>query len=202
MNEYIHGFVEGVIATSTLEWIAVITGVIYVVLAARKSVYCWVFAIVSSGVYMYLCISVDLILESFLQFFYVVMALLGWAMWHKSKTDEYPIVKWTTNFHLFNIGVSTVICLVLGYYFDGFTDQAYPYLDAFTTVFSLAATYMVMQRVLENWIYWIVIDLAGMLLYAAKEFYLSSVLYFAFTIIAIFGFLAWKKKYNSQLLAR
>ncbi|MEO9534074.1 MAG: nicotinamide riboside transporter PnuC [Crocinitomicaceae bacterium] len=196
MDDVVKGFIEGLIATSLIEWIAVATGVAYVILAARKSIFCWVFAIISSGIYMYLCISVDYILESFLQFFYVIMAIVGWVMWNKSKLDNYPIVKWKPNFHVFNIGVSAVICLVLGYYFDESTDQAYPYLDAFTTVFSLAATYMVMQRVLENWIYWIVIDIAGMFLYAAKGFYLSAVLYFAFTIIAVFGYLAWRKKYR------
>jgi nicotinamide mononucleotide transporter len=198
MNEFVAGFIDGVIATPLLEWIAVIAGIVYVVLAARKSIFCWVFAIISSGVFMYLCISVDLILESFLQFFYVIMALVGWLMWSRLKTDEYPIVKWTLNFHFFNIVLSTALCLTLGYYFDESTSQAYPYLDAFTTVFSLAATFMVMQRVLENWIYRIIIDVAGIFLYGAKGFYLSAVLYFAFTIIAVFGYLAWKKKFNAQ----
>lgn len=198
MDKFVQIFIQGIVDTPILEWIAVATGIAYVILAARKSIWCWVFAIISSGIFMYLCISVDYILESFLQFFYVIMAIVGWVMWNRSKDDAYPIVKWNLNFHVFNVGLSTVICLVLGFYFDENTDQAFPYLDSFTTVFSLAATYMVMQRVLGNWIYWIIIDIAGVFLYGAKEFYLTAVLYFAFAIIAFFGYVAWKKKFNLQ----
>jgi len=198
MNEFLEGIKEGFIATSLLEWIAVLTGVIYVILAAKKSIWCWSFAIISAGLYVYLCYDLNLYLESFLQLFYVLMAIAGWYFWNQTKDREGLIVVWRRDFHFLNVAISTVVCLVLGYYFDENTTQAYPYLDSFTTVFSLAATYMVTQRVLENWIYWIVIDIAAIFLYAAKGLYLTAVLFFVFTIIAAVGFVQWQKKYKLQ----
>lgn len=198
MIEIISNIKEGIIQTSLIEWIAVLTGITYVILAARKSIFCWSFAIISAGLYVYLCYSADLIIESFLQLFYVMMGVFGWVMWNKNRDENYPIVKWRMDFHFLNVAISTVIFLVVGYYFEENTSQDYPYLDAFTTVFSLAATYMVMQRVLENWIYWIVIDIAGMFLYAGKGFFLSAFLYFIFTALAIHGFLKWRKAFKLQ----
>ena len=196
--EVLENIQEGIIQTSILEWIAVLTGVIYVILAAKKSIFCWSFAIVSAALYIYICYSADLIIESFLQFFYVIMGVFGWVMWNKNRAEDYPIVTWRLDFHFLNVAVSTVIFLVVGFYFEENTSQDYPYLDAFTTVFSLAATYMVMQRVLENWIYWIVIDIAGMFLYAGKGFYLSACLYGLFTILAIIGYVKWRKTFKLQ----
>lgn len=199
MTEIIENITEGIIETSLIEWLAVLTGVAYVILAARKSIFCWIFAIISAGLYVYICYTADLLIESFLQLFYVLMGIFGWIMWNNKKAEQYPIVTWRKDFHFLNIAVSTVIFLIVGYYFELNTSQDYPYLDAFTTVFSLAATYMVMQRVLENWLYWIVIDIAGMFLYAGKGFYLSAVLYLLFTILALIGFIKWRKTFKLQL---
>lgn len=191
---------DGILDTSILEWIAVLTGITYVILAAKKSIFCWFFAIISAGIYVYICYSADLLIESFLQLFYVLMGVFGWMMWNKNKADNYPIVTWRLDFHFLNVAVSTVIFLVVGYYFELNTSQDYPYLDAFTTVFSLAATYMVMQRILENWLYWIVIDIAAVFLYAGKGFYLTACLYGLFTLLAIIGFIKWRKTYKLQKL--
>ena len=126
------------------------------------------------------------------------MAIVGWYLWNKTRDQSDWITTWSLNFHFLNIAISAVIVLVLGFYFEHNTQQDYPYLDAFTTVFSLAATYMVTQRVLENWIYWIVIDIAGAFLYAAKDFYLSALLYVLFTFLAIYGYFLWRKKLSLQ----
>lgn len=198
MKEILQNIQEGILATSLLEWIAVVTGVLYVILAAKKKMACWTFAIISSGIYVYLCATSNLLIESFLQVFYVLMAIAGWYFWNKSKDQEELVKVWRLDFHLLNVTVSTVILLAVGYYFDTYTDQDYPYLDAFTTVYSIAATFMVTQRVLENWLYWIVIDMAAVFLYAAKDFYLTALLYFIFTILAVFGYLEWRKKYQLQ----
>ncbi|MFT4601970.1 MAG: nicotinamide mononucleotide transporter [Arenicella sp.] len=199
MNDFLIGLKEGIIQTSWIEWVAVLTGITYVILAARKSIFCWSFALASAGFYVYICYDYNLYLESFLQLFYVLMAIAGWYFWNATKDREELIQKWRLDFHALNIGVSAVACLVLGYYFDHETAQAYPYLDAFTTVFSLAATYMVTQRVIENWLYWIVIDIAGVFLYGAKGLYLSAVLYFIFTVLAVIGYIHWRKKFKLQL---
>lgn len=202
---------HGILATSLWEWVAVFTGIAYVILAALRNIWCWLFAIISSSLYVYLCFAGQLYIESALQVFYVVMGVVGWISWQKdfkkeaqldelsdvSKEDD-SIKTWNIRYHLYNLLISGGVAFILGFCFDHFTNQANPYADAFTTVFSLAATFMVVRKVLENWIYWIIIDIVSIFLYHQRGYSLSAVLYLLFTILAIGGLVAWYKKYKRQ----
>ncbi|MFT5861118.1 MAG: nicotinamide mononucleotide transporter [Flavobacteriaceae bacterium] len=185
--------------TSVWEWIAVVTAVAYVILAARKNILCWIFALLSSAIYVYLCIIGKLYIEAILSLFYVVMAVVGWIAWNAATADD-RIHTWKINKHLINITISGVLAYLLGLSFDLWTDQAFPYIDAFTTVFSLSATFMIVRKVLENWIYWIAIDLASIYLYHDRGYTLTSVLFAIYTLLAIVGFYSWRKSYKQQLL--
>lgn len=189
-------FVEGVYSTSYLEWIAVSTSIAYVILAARKLMMCWLFAFISSVLYVYLCFTAQLYLETILQLFYVAMAIVGYFMWNRSS--ESRIITWKVKYHVANIFLSAGLSVFLGYLFSLYTDQANPYIDAFTTVFSLTATFMVTQRVLENWIYWIIIDAVSIYLYSARDLHLTAVLFIIFTVLAIVGYFSWKKSLTIQ----
>ena len=189
---------EGIKATSIVEWLAVISTITYVILVAKRLILCWFFAFVGSALFVYLCYIGELYIESILQLFYVAMAIVGWLSWKKSELEKTTIVKWEINSHLLNITLSGALAFILGYFFDNYTDQANPYVDAFTTCYSLSATYMVTKKVLGNWIYWIIIDLVSIYLYAQRDYNLTAVQYGIFTIIAVFGFVAWRKEYKAQ----
>lgn len=188
--------IQGVLATSWIEWVAVTSSIIYVLLAAKKIIWCWLFALISSILYVYICFSTQLYLESFLQFFYVVMAVVGYVLWNRPSKEE--VIKWKPAYHILNLFASSVLTLVLGYIFSVYTDQANPYIDAATTVFSLATTFMVTQRVVENWIYWIVIDAVSVYLYYSRELHLTALLFVLFTLIAVAGYFSWRKLLNAQ----
>lgn len=184
--------------TSLLEWLAVATGVLYVVLITFKNILAWLMALISSSIYVYLCFTSQYYLETGLQLFYVVMALYGWVSWKGISNKEPFIKKWKFKYHVINISLSGVAVVVLGVLFQKYTDQSLPFLDAFTTVYSIVATFMVAKRVLENWIYWIVIDVISIQLYAYKGFNLTALLYLLFVIISVFGFMKWRKMYKLQ----
>ncbi|PWH85305.1 nicotinamide riboside transporter PnuC [Brumimicrobium oceani] len=196
--EIINEIIQGLIDTSALEWAGVIIGTFYLIFIARKNRFGWLFAMVSTSIYIYLTYSVGLYIESGLQIFYFVMAIYGWASWNKTPSEKRLIIKWPIKYHIINILVSSVVTLLLGFIMAKYTDQKSPYLDAFSTVFSLVATFMVAQRVLENWIYWIVIDAALIFLYADRGFYLTGFHYLVYTIIAIFAFFSWYKLFKAQ----
>jgi len=207
---FFESVLDGILRTTMWEWLAVFTGVAYVILAALRKNACWYFAVISAGIYVYLCVDSKLYIESALQLFYVGMAIMGWFSWRNEARFDQELLKspdqesdneiktWSLTSHLLNLLISGGVALAMGYSFDTFTDQANPYADAFTTVFSLAATFMVVRKVLENWIYWIIIDLVSIFLYHERGYSLSAVLYFVFTIIAIAGFMAWYKKFKRQ----
>lgn len=213
---FFESFIFDIYKTSVPEWLAVISGTIYLVLLTQKNILCWYFALASSLLYVYLCFIAHLYLETLLQLFYAVMAVVGWYMWYNEKLVEkiqnpidgkktakpvkieLPIREWALKYHLINIVVSSIIAVVLGYIFANYTKQLNPFVDAFTTVFSLTTTYMVAKRVLTNWIYWIVIDFTSIFLYYERGYSLTSMLYLIYTFMAISGFIFWKKQYEKQ----
>lgn len=193
MIDFLIHAIHGIIETSFWEWFAVFTSITYVVLAAKQSQWCWLFAFASSITYVWLCYDAQLYLESILQFFYVYMAFHGWFSWNKSSiTNENTIFRWKFKQHFFwLIGLGS-IAIVIGFLFATFTQQAYPYVDSVVFVFSLFATFLVTKKVLENWLYWIVIDAASIFLYASRGLESSALLYVFFTGFAIYGYFQWK----------
>jgi len=187
-----------VLNTSLLEWIAVLSSIFYIVFIARKNGVAWFFALVGSSIYVYLCFINQFYLETILQLFYVSMAIIGWLLWNKKQENPFRIIQWKGRQHLVNILISSIVTLLLGNFFEVYTDQALPYLDAFTTVFSISATFMVAYKVLENWLYWIVIDVVSMPLYAYRDLNLTVVLFGIYTIVAIVGYVRWRRTFKLQ----
>lgn len=198
MEEYWEQVLIGVKETSYLEWAAVITGVLYVIFAAKKMILCWLFALISTGLFIFICFEENLFIESGLQVFYFAMAIYGWLNWKKDQDKDLNIQVWPLKYHLINIVLSSLLALSLGWLMGMYTTQENPYLDAFTTIFSLAATFMVAQRVLDNWVYWIVIDIGLAYLYSSRGLELAGLQYFIFSIIAIFAWYSWYKFYKTQ----
>lgn len=187
-----------ILNTTLLEWIAVLTGLFYVILMARKRHSAWFFAGISSGVYVYVCYVNQLYLESILQAYYLFMAVYGWYIWRKKASTDQFIVRWSFRRHILFILTCTQVALLAGIFFDSSTNQAFPYTDAFVTVFSLGATFMVTQRVLENWLYWIVIDTVSVYLFFSRDLNMTSLLFVAYTLISIEGYIRWRRECRKQ----
>jgi nicotinamide mononucleotide transporter len=197
MNSILNNIYNSILQTSIWEWLAVVSSLLYVILITYKVLAAWIFAALSSVLYIYLCYSNRLYLESILQVFYFGMAIYGWFMWTSDDdTKDVTVIQWPLKYHIYNVLISGALMLLFGYIFDQYSNQANPYLDAFTTIFSLMATFMVAKKVLENWIYWIIIDAFSVYLFASRGLYMTSVLFILYTLIAIFGYFSWKKQFN------
>lgn len=184
---------KAIIQTSIWEWFAVATAILYVILAAKRLILCWLFALISSALYVYICFISKLYIETFLQVFYFGMGVLGWILWKKSSKEKNEIKTWGIRLNLVNIILSGILTLGLGYYFKLNTDQASPFLDAFVTSFALSATLMITKKVHEGWSYLIVVDIVSIYLYASRELYMTSMLSLVYTIIALFAWISWLK---------
>ena len=178
---------------TNIEIIAVFFAILYVILAAKESMWCWLAAAISVILYIQICFSAQLYPETGLQIFYLIMAIYGYIQWNKPKKDT-AIISWPKQKHLIILVISAAISICLGYYFNQFTQAKLPYLDSATTIFSISATYMVTKKVVENWLYWIVIDLASIYLYYSRDLTLSAGLFGLYVILAIIGYVQWKKK--------
>lgn len=177
---------------SILETLAVIFSVIYVILAAKENIWCWAAALISVGLYIYICCQAKLYAETGLQVFYFIMAIYGYFSWSKND-GALMISEWSTNKHFIIILSATLITFLLGFIFSIYTDAKMPIVDSFTTVFSVFATFMVVKKILSNWLYFIVIDVISIHLYCSRDLHLTSFLFLIYTLIAIFGFLKWNR---------
>jgi len=183
-----------------LEFSAIVLALGYVVLAAKENIWCWLPAFVSSALYAYITWQAQLVGESFISIFYMGMAIYGWKLWHSSKTtaQHLPVSEWEIQWHLLAIAVGLAATISLGFAFQKLFGSALPYLDAFTTSFSLIATYLVARKVLSNWIYWIIIDAINIFLYWNRDLKMSSALYLLYTVLAVWAYFSWRKSWKSS----
>lgn len=188
---------------SVLEWIAVFASLAYVILAAKRNIWCWPAAVVSTALYTYIFYEYYLWMDSTLQVYYLVMAVYGWYCWRQPQKDsnDLSIVSWHGKTHFIAIPILAIIGMCIGYYMDNYTPTDFPYIDALTTVYAVFATYLVTQKVLENWLYWIVIDVVSIYIYIEKDLQPTAALFVLYTIIAIYGYIAWQKKFTKQSVA-
>ena len=178
-----------------MEITAVVFAIIYLLLAVKQDVRCWFAAIFSSFLYFFIMMSANLYMEAYLQIFYIFMAIYGWFQWNKISEDKSKFIvrTWSIKQHL--IVISSVISLayISGSLLNMYTEAALPFIDALTTWGAIIATYMVAKKLLENWIYWFVIDSISVLLFMSRGLYLTSVLFFVYLIIIYFGYKSWTK---------
>ncbi|MCC5854215.1 MAG: nicotinamide mononucleotide transporter [Idiomarina sp.] len=177
------------------ELIAVILALAYVILAIRQSLWCWPAAAISASIYVMLFLEGRLFMESFLQLVYVLMAGYGFWQWkfgNRSGTSELKISTRSLRWHLLAFLFILVATLIVTFVLTRYTSQDAALLDSFTTIASLVTTYMVAKKVLENWLYWIVIDAFYVYLFAIKGFYLTAGLFLLYLGMAGYGYLKWR----------
>jgi len=179
---------------STLEIIATITGIIAVGLQAKEKILAWPFAIVSVAILAYIFFFQKLYSDFGLHVIYIFLNIYGWVIWSSRGGEEEVtptlIMSWN------QIGVASFITIVgtavLGYLMDTKTDADVPYFDAFTTSGSLVAQFLLAKKYLENWSFWIVVDLVAIPLYIYKELYVVAFLFVVYLVICVYGYKSWK----------
>ena len=177
---------------SIIESLAVFFSLLYVILAAQENIWCWGAALISVSLYTYICYTAKVFPETGLQIFYLIMAIIGYLTWNKKSKEK--IKEWSEFKHLIIITLGALFSFIMGFYFFTYTDSVMPIIDSFTTVFSIIATYMVVKKVLGNWLYWIVIDLLSVYMYFHRDLHLTSLLFVAYTTIAVYGYASWCKR--------
>lgn len=178
---------------SWIETLAVIFSVTYVVLAAKGNIWCWFFAAVSVSLYIYLCYEAKLFAETILQIFYLLMAFLGYFSWSNSN-KKFIAKQLSVSHHISIILSGAIITFLIGFYLATYTEAKMPIIDSFTTCFSIIATFLVIRKILENWLYWIIIDIVSVYIYFSRDLHLTSILFLTYACVAIVGYINWKKK--------
>jgi|SRR5690554_1112597 len=184
------------------EIIAVILAIAYLVLAVRQNSLCWYCALASTAIYTVIFWEVQLLMESALNVYYMLMAIYGWWHWRRGEQKPaLPVQRWHWRRHALIITGITFITLTSGVLLSRHTEAAWPFVDSFTTWASVITTYMVARKVLENWYYWMVINSTSMIIFIERELYLTALLLMTYLIISIFGYIAWRRDYRAMQYA-
>ena len=202
--------IKGQLVWATGEWfeyVAVLAGVAYVVFAAARSIWCWLMGFISSAIYVAIMINADLYMDALLYLYYTLMAVYGFWVWKfgavpqsAEKSDELPVTVWSWKVHLIAGILLSFTAYGCGYWLSKNTEADFPYWDSFTTCFAFFATFLVTRKVLENWIYWVILDVIWAVIYFHKGYQATTGLMIFYTIFAIYGFINWYRSW--RLLAR
>lgn len=195
-------FIDALVAEarswSGVEVAAVVLAVLYLVLAIRQNIWCWLCAGISTALYVYLFATARLYMESALNVFYLAMAVYGWYSWYYGgdSDHELPVSRWRASTHRAAVVAIVLASLASGFLLHTYTDAAFPYIDSLTTWAAIWATFLVARKVLENWWYWLAIDLAASMIYWARDLRLTSLLFLVYVIMIPFGLVSWTRSWR------
>lgn len=198
---------------SLIELIATISGGVAVWLSAKENVWSWIIGLINVVLAFFMFFQIQLYPDMFLQIFFFVTNIIGFWQWkfpeesESNAINELKITKLSIrNFALLS-ALGIVGTLIMGTFSSNLHEiapklfsipSAFPYMDSFTTVMSIVATFMLIRKKVEAWWIWLVVDVIATYMYYIKDVKLYSLLYFIFVIIAAFGAMEWTKRYLKQ----
>ena len=178
-----------------IEGVGAALAIAYLLLALKQNKLCWFAWIASSILYLYVMYQAGLYMESLLQVFYLCMGFYGLSQWTKTINNNQNtyVDLWSIGNHIFAVSLVIVLSFLSGILLSNFSNAALPFIDAFTTWGAIVASYMVAKKILENWIYWFVIDFISVFIFASRGLYFTSALFVAYLVIIYFGYKSWSK---------
>jgi nicotinamide mononucleotide transporter len=184
-----------------IEIFGFVTGAVNVWLLARQNIWNWPIGIANNLAYLLLFAKSGLYGDAGLQIIYITLGIYGWRIWLRRGTGpRLPVTRTTVRMWNY-LGLGTLLgVLALRWFLARFTDSTVPSWDGLTTALSLAATYGQCRKFLESWWIWILADLVYIPLYVYKSLVLTSVLYFVFLLLCIFGLREWTRELTAEAI--
>lgn len=184
-----------------LEIAGTVIGLVYLWLEYKASIYLWIAGIIMPAIYIFVYYDAGLYADMGINVYYLGAAVYGFAVWmlgrkaHEGR--EMPITRMPRRLWPAAGMVCCVLFAGIGLLLISVTDSDVPWMDSFTTALSVVGMWMLARKHLEQWLVWIVVDVASAGLYVYKELYFTAVLYALYAVIAIFGYINWKKMMNN-----
>ena len=179
-----------------IEVLGVIFSVLYLWFSIRQKILLWPTGMISAFIYMVVFFQSKFYADMGLNAYYFLISIYGWIVWskgHGSSGHQRPVsrIQWKTGMVLLVLTVPAF--LGIGIILEKYTDSPVPYWDALTTALSFAATWMLARKILEHWLLWIMVDAISLVLYLYRGLYPTMILFAIYTILAIVGYIEWKK---------
>lgn len=193
--EIIDGVIEGIQQLSILEALGVIFGLLSVWFAKRENILVFPTGIISVLIYVYLCFNTRLYADMGINGYYFVMSVYGWYYWSRKDASDHqtPVTRNSKTDWIWTISILVISFIILSQLLLHLTDSDVPIIDALTTAIFFVGMQLMAKKKIENWLAWIIGDFISIPLYYYKGLVLTSFQFFIFFIIAILGYISWKK---------
>ena len=199
---FIAPYKEYSITDISLEGIAVVMGLLSVWFAKKDKIEVYPTGMISTAIYVYLLLKAGLMGDFLINAYYFIMSIYGWIFWTQQKEGVvlHQIDRMNRSEKKWSVFLFILSMLFVGgvYGLLGKWKSWTAPVDTFTTALFFVGMWLMARRKIAHWIFWIVGDVISIPLYLYKGLALTSFQYLIFTIIAIFGFIEWKKVYNSN----
>jgi nicotinamide mononucleotide transporter len=183
-----------------IELLATLTGILYILFTIREKILLWLFGIISSALFVWVFFKSSIYAYSLLYIYYVIMGFYGWYNWsrpldrRKGNLKHVSVHKVSLAGLIACIAVSLLFAFPVYILLKKFSDSDVAWLDALLSSSGMVATWMLTQKMIEQWIFWIAIDLLSCSLMIYKGLYPSAFLFAAYTLLALKGYIEWKKE--------
>lgn len=184
-----------------LEITAVIFGLLSVWFAKKDNILVFPTGLINTSIYVFLLWKWSLLGDMMINAYYFIMSIYGWYLWTRKKNNvvEFPIALMTNNekrISLMIFFITIIFVIAIYIFFDKFTHWT-SYIDTLVTGIFFVGMWLMARKKIENWIFWIMGNIISIPMYFVKGYSFTSIQYLIFTVIAIFGYLEWKKILNS-----
>ena len=201
--EFLFGqYSEYTLTHTILELFAVIMNIFSVIYAKRNSILVYPTGLIGTGIFVYILYNFSLLGDMIINFYFVLMSIYGWYYWAQKKDGQTLNNISRTSikeyYFILILGITSLLSIYLVYNFYDKWDSWTAYVDTITTAIFFIAMYLMARRKVESWIFWIIGDLITIPLYFYKGLTISSIQYLIFLILAILGYISWKKILNSS----
>lgn len=179
----------------SFEIFGAVTGLFSVYFSIRRSFLVWLLGMLSSAIFIYVYFSTRFYAGSILQLYYVFLCFYGLYLWKIQKKEDRIVVSNIPRKQLF---ISLIILLLattfLGLFLKFYTDSPIPIPDAFTTVASFIASWMLAKKFIEQWFVWLIVDAISVGMFISQGLYATAMLFAIYFLMGCFGYLEWKKE--------
>ena len=201
--EFLFGqYSEYTLTHTLLELFAVTMNIFSVIYAKRNSILVYPTGLIGTGIFVYILYNFSLLGDMIINFYFVIMSIYGWYYWSQKKNGEvlHNVSRTSTKEYYFilMLGIISLLSIYTVYNFYDKWDSWTAYVDTITTAIFFVAMYLMARRKVESWIFWIIGDIITIPLYFYKGLTISSIQYLIFLILAILGYISWKKILNNS----
>lgn len=206
MQEIYSQFISGLRATTPIEFVAVIAGIISVFYSRKENILVYPTGLINTTLFIYLSIKGSLFGEASVNFYYTVMSLYGWWNWSRRDNTDHIVVHITPSTRkeliiqfLFFDTCFFIIVGVLYLIRDAFAPGAIPWADALASASAFTGMWLMARKKIESWYWWIITNIVSIPLWFVKGYVFTSVQFVVLLVLAVAGLIEWKRRFREHI---